>query len=484
MRIDRENPAHPREVVGTVTSTPPEAIDAVVHAAHRDFHDWSRHPLESRLTALGHAADALDRRKAELATLLARETGKPVTDCRGEIGFAATYLRWVREHGADIFQNRTIDDTHGRLTLSPRPFGVIAAITPWNAPIILSMLKLGPALAAGNAVVLKPSPLAPLTVTAAAELLPATTVIHGGPDTVHALVAHPLIRKVAFTGGEQAGRAIAAAAGQSITPVLLELGGNDPAIFLDDFALTPADFERLVLASFATAGQVCMAAKRLYVPETRLAEFVDSYLAAAQRILIVGDPVDEAVTMGPVVTEAAAERVTGLVIDASNRGARIIPLADAPTTDGYFLDPIIALGVPDDAALVREEQFGPAVPILTYRDESEVLTRANDSDLGLAASVWSADEDRAFALATRVEAGFTFINTHNRTGMSLRAPFGGTKNSGFGREYAPEGLLEYIQAAATHAPGAFRAGGTGLPAGAYPGTLTPPSDATDNSRGW
>ncbi|MFF3228388.1 aldehyde dehydrogenase family protein [Nocardia suismassiliense] len=474
MRIERENPARPREIVGAVTATQPDAVDAVVRNAHSAFREWSQQPLEARLAALGRAADALDARTTELATLLARETGKPVGDCRGEIGFAATYLRWVRAHAVEVLSARTTDDAQGRVTVSPRAFGVVAAITPWNAPIILSMLKLGPALAAGNAVVLKPSPLAPLAITAAAELLPVTTVIHGGPDTVHALITHPLVRKVAFTGGAQAGRAIAAAAGEAIKPVLLELGGNDPAIFLDDFALTPADFERLVLASFATAGQVCMAAKRLYVPATRLAEFVESYIAAAQRILLVGDPLDEAVTMGPVVTRAAAERVRGLVTDARDHGALIVPLACAPTGEGYFLDPILALRVPDDADLVRTEQFGPAVPILTYRDEAEVIARANDSELGLAASVWSADEDRAFAVAARVEAGFTFINTHNRTGMSLRAPFGGTKNSGFGREYAQEGLCEYVQPTVTHAPGAFRAGGTGLPAGAYPGAPSEP----------
>ncbi|WP_433655019.1 aldehyde dehydrogenase family protein [Nocardia sp. CA-128927] len=469
MSIERENPAHPREIVGTVNPTPPEAVDAAVRNAHRDFHEWSRQPVATRLAVLGRAADALDARKIELAALLARESGKPVSDCRGEIGFAATYLRWVRDHAAEVLHLRGTDDAQGRITPARRAFGVVAAITPWNAPIILSMLKLGPALAGGNSVILKPSPLAPLTVSAAAELLPATTVLHGGADTGRALVTHPLVRKVAFTGGEQAGRAIAAAAGGALTPVLLELGGNDPAIFLDDFALTPNDFERLVLASFATAGQVCMAAKRLYVPETRITEFVESYIAAAQRILIVGEPMDGNTTMGPVVTRTAAERVRGLVTDAETRGARIIPLAAAPPSDGYFLDPVLALGVPDDADLVRLEQFGPAVPILTYRDETEVLTRANDSELGLAASVWSADEEHAFAVAARIEAGFTFINTHNRTGMSLHAPFGGTKNSGFGREYAEEGLLEYVQTTVTHAPAAFRAGGAGLPAGAYPG---------------
>ncbi|WP_084522556.1 aldehyde dehydrogenase family protein [Nocardia inohanensis] len=471
-RIRRENPARPAEIVGSVPMTAPGAVDVVVRRAHRDFRAWSQAPVEQRLAALDSAAGALEAKAARLAVLLARESGKPVTDCQGEIRFAATYLRWVRDNAPRVLTGAVIDDEQGRLSRIPAPYGVIAAITPWNAPIILAMLKLGPALAAGNTVVLKPSPLAPLAVTEAAALLPGVHVIHGGPDTVGALITHPLIAKVAFTGGEQAGRSIAAAAGSALTPVTLELGGNDPAIFLPDFALTPSDYERLVLASFATAGQVCMAAKRLYVPKTRLDEFVESYLAAARRILRVGDPLDEQVTMGPLVNRAATDRMTDLIADSWNRGGWLIPLADAPTgTDGYFIAPALALDLPDDANLVRREQFGPLVPLLTYNTEDEVIARANDSELGLAASVWSADEAHAYAVAAQVEAGFTFINTHNRTGMSLRAPFGGTKRSGFGREYADEGLREYLQTTVIHAPAAFRPGGTGMPARAYPGQL-------------
>ncbi|WP_245717667.1 aldehyde dehydrogenase family protein [Nocardia jejuensis] len=471
MRITRENPARPSDQVGSVPVTTPGAVDAVVHQMHRRHREWAAVPLPQRLAALASAADALHARSADLAILLARETGKPVADCRGEIGFAATYLHWVCRNGPRLLGEAVIDDAQGRIVRTPAPFGVIAAITPWNAPIILSVLKLGPALAAGNTVVLKPSPLAPLAVTEMAALFPGVRVIHGGPETVQALIAHPLVRKVAFTGGEAAGRSIAAAAGQALTPVVLELGGNDPAVFLDDFALTADDYDRLVLASFATAGQVCMAAKRLYVPTARLEEFLEAYRAAAHRILRVGDPLDEHVTMGPVVTRAAAQRMTHLIADGWNRGGWMLPLADIPGHDGYFVAPALALDLPDDADLVRCEQFGPVVPVLTYDSEPDVLRRANDSELGLAASVWSADEQRALDFAARLDAGFTFLNTHNRTGMSLRAPFGGTKHSGFGREYADEGLLEYVQPTIVHAPAAFRPGGPGMPARSYPNTL-------------
>ncbi|MGW4368900.1 aldehyde dehydrogenase family protein [Nocardia takedensis] len=468
MRIERENPAAPAQIVGSVAASAPESVDATVRRAHDQFLAWSARSLTDRLTVLRSATAAIAARTDDFARLLARESGKPVADCRGEIGFAVTYLRWVCANAPAVLNTDVRDDDLGRLEQTGAPFGVVLAITPWNAPIILAMIKLGPALAAGNAVVLKPSPLAPLTVTAVAELLPATTVVHGGPDTVAALIAHPAVRKVAFTGGEAAGRAIAAAAGAALTPVLLELGGNDPAILLDDFALTDADYDRLVLASFATAGQVCMAAKRLYVPRGRYPEFVDAYRAAAARTLRVGDPLSANVTMGPVVTRAAAERVIALLDDAARRGGRIVPLAPAPRGDGYFLAPALVLDLPDEADLVRLEQFGPAVPLLVYDAEDEVVRRANDSELGLGASVWSADEDRAFALARRLEAGFTFVNTHNRTGMSLRAPFGGVKSSGFGREYGLEGTREYVQSTVRHAPSAFRRGGLGAAAGAYP----------------
>ncbi|WP_067720883.1 aldehyde dehydrogenase family protein [Nocardia yamanashiensis] len=470
--IVRENPARPSEIVGSVPITAPENVEAVVAQAFRDFRDWSAQPLADRLTALAAAADGLDAARGQLGELLARETGKSVVDCRGEIGFAATYLRWVCANATRVLESEpaAVDDAQGRIVATRAPFGVIAAITPWNAPVILTALKLGPALAAGNTVVLKPSPLAPLTVTEMARLFPGTRVIHGGPDTVAALIADPRVGKVTFTGGAQAGRSIAAAAGAALKPVVLELGGNDPAVFLDDFALSPDDYERLVLASFATAGQVCMAAKRLYVPERRFDEFTEAYLAAAQRILTVGDPLDEKVTMGPVVSAAAVERMNDLIADAWNRGGWLIPLAALPadTAGGYYATPALALDLPDDAALVRDEQFGPLVPILTYRTEDEALARANDSDYGLGASVWSADEARAFSVAARLEAGFTFVNTHNRTGMSLRAPFGGIKRSGFGREYADEGLLEYTQTTIVHAPAAFRPGGRGMAARAYP----------------
>jgi acyl-CoA reductase-like NAD-dependent aldehyde dehydrogenase len=222
--------------------------------------------------------------------------------------------------------------------------------------------------------------------------------------------------------------------------------------------------DRLVMASFATAGQVCMAAKRLYVHRSRYDDLVAAYRAAAARVLVTGDPLEDGVTVGPLVTRAAADRVAGLLADGD-----VLPLGEVRELgDGYFVRPSLVLGLDDGAPLVAEEQFGPVVPLLAFDDEGEVVARANAGELGLAASVWSADEEHAFALGSRLEAGFVFVNTHNRTGMSLRAPFGGVKGSGYGREYGDEGLLEHAQTCVTHAPAAFRRGGGGSGAAAYP----------------
>ncbi|HET8969969.1 MAG TPA: aldehyde dehydrogenase family protein [Candidatus Nanopelagicales bacterium] len=482
-RIVRENPAHPVQQVGSVAASTPTEVDAVVRAADAAQRPWSQVPLRQRCERVRAAADRLtEPLVATAADLLAREMGKPLRDAAGEVGFAAVWLRWCAENAPRVLREHEIDDAAGRLLTRRLPFGVVAAVTPWNAPIILSMLKVGPALVAGNAIVVKPSPYAPLAVTAVLEALAQQLpdgllqVVHGDAEAGEALVGHRLVRKVAFTGGEVVARAIAATAARQVVPTVMELGGNDAALFLDDAVLDGAAFDRIVVASFATSGQVCMASKRLYVQRGRLDDFVAGFEAAALRNAVVGDPLTPGISVGPVVTRASQQRLGNLVADARERGAEVREVGAVDPSmdeDGYFVRPRIVLGLPDDAPLVSEEQFGPIVPVMAYDDLEEGLARANAGDLGLGASVWSADEERAFEVARRLEAGFVFVNTHNRTGMSLRAPFGGVKKSGFGREYGDEGLLEYAQTAVVHAPAAFRPGAdpavTAAASRAYPG---------------
>ncbi|MFC6929197.1 aldehyde dehydrogenase family protein [Actinomadura yumaensis] len=472
-----ENPARLTEEVGRVPVASAADVDAAVRAAESARRGWYAAAVSERADLVAEVAEAVAAaaeatRPGHPAELLARETGKPLPDCRGELRFAAAYLRWVAEQAPAALADRELDDAEGRLLLRRCPYGVVAAITPWNAPVILTLLKVGPALAAGNTVVVKPSPLAPLTVPAVLALFPPELVhvVHGGAATGHALVGHPLVHRVAFTGGPQAARELGVSAARRITPAVMELGGNDAAVLLDDADLSDEAMERLVLASFATAGQVCMAAKRLYVPRRRFGDFRVAYLAAAARTLVLGDPLDPGVTVGPLISADAARRVRALVADAADRGGDVTELGAvrADMDAGYFVRPTLLAALDDDAPAVSREQFGPTVPLLAYDTEDEAVARANAGDLGLGASVWSADEERAFAFARRLEAGFTFVNTHNRTGMALRAPFGGVKRSGYGREYGVEGLLEYAQTCVVHAPAAFRPGGAGMAAGAYP----------------
>lgn len=478
MRIERENPARIDELVGAIETTTPGVVGERVVAAGEAQVAWAARSVSERAAAVRSAAAAVEPHLDDIADLVARETGKILGDARGEAGFALAVMRFYANRAPELLAEPTTDDARGRLSVRHRPFGVIGAVTPWNAPIILSLLKVAPALVAGNAIVVKPSPFAPFGVQTfldkVADALPAglVQVVQGDVETASALVQHPSVARVAFTGGDTAGRAIASMAGRALTPSVLELGGNDAAILLDDVALTDADAERLVMAAFATSGQVCMAIKRLYVHRSRFDDVVAQMRAAADRVLRMGDPLHLGNTMGPVVSQASMRRLEALADEVRAGGAEVLPIGtlDARTdmSRGYFVRPSLVLGASDSDGIVAQEQFGPILPVLPFDSVDEVIARANAGDLGLGASVWSADEDRAFEVAARLDAGFTFINTHNRTGMALHAPFGGVKRSGWGREYGDEGLMEYVQPCVIHAPAAFREGGQGSGAAAYP----------------
>lgn len=466
--IERANPARPSELVGRVAALDAAGTAEAVEAAHRAFEPWAAMPAQQRGDLLLAAADAVAATADDLGPLLASELGKIAGDCAGEMGFAAAYLRFVVDAYVRVSEPSEVDDDAGRLRIIKRPYGVCAAIVPWNAPLILSILKVAPALVCGNTIVVKPSPLAPLAVTAAlttiAEQLPpgVLSVVHGDVEVGETLVGHPLVRKVAFTGGGTVAKAVATTAAQQVTPVVLELGGNDAALVLDDAPFDDEMYERLVWGTFLTSGQVCMAAKRLYVPAGRIEEFVEGYLAAADRLLVMGDPLDPAVTIGPVASPAQMRNVEELVADALRRGGVVHELGTVgdgiDVETGWFCRPTLVAGALDDWPVVTEEQFGPTVPLLAYESVDEVVDRINADRYGLASSVWSMDEERAFEVAERIEAGFTFVNCHNRAGMSLRAPFGGWKQSGYGREFGDAGVADYLQSHSIHVPSAMRLG--------------------------
>ncbi len=481
--IERRNPSVPTEIVGRVAEASALEVGLAVDAADRAFGPWAARAVEDRAALMLAAWERVVPEIEALGLVMTREMGKALPDGRGEIAFSGMVLADLVARAPALCATEVIDNERGRLEIHKEPYGPVAAVTPWNAPIILAMLKVAPALVTGNTMVLKPSPLAPLAVTRVLGLMASglpdgvLNVVHGGAEAGRALTTDRRIRKIGFTGGIPTGARIAAVAAERIVPVILELGGNDPMIILDDAELDDAAILRAMMATFLTSGQVCMAAKRVYVHRSRIDEFVARYVALAAEHLVVGDPRDERVNLGPVATPEQRDGVNAMLADARARHATVTPLgtiADQATFDaGWFVRPTLVTNIVDSAPIVREEQFGPIIAILPFDDVDEVVSRANSSDVGLGSSVWSADEERAFEVARRLQCGVTFINTHNRTGMSLDAPFGGWRQSGYGREYADAGVSAYLQTHSINLPAAFRPGAVGGSGSAYPGTSEP-----------
>ena len=447
------NPSRFSEVVGEYTPASRSEVDAAVAAAARAQPGWAATSIEQRVVALSRVADAIDARAEELAQLLAREAGVPIGEARGEVRVAAAGIRNAADAALEVLAPVEHAEAGARVRVGHRPLGVVAGIVPWNAPVTLAAQKLGPALAAGNAMVLKPSPLAPLAVRllvdiAAAQLPPGlVAVVVGDGEAGSALIEHPDVRKVSFTGGGATAQAIMRSAAASLTRVHFELGGNDAAVVLEDadIALTAA---RLAETGFRRAGQVCYAVKRVYVPASRSAELVDALVAAVAG-LPVGDALDERAAMGPVVSSDRRAAVGDLVARSVSAGRRVVDLGTVLDADGWeqgwFLPPRLVLDARPDDELVRVEQFGPVLPVVVYDDLDDAVAWANGTEYGLASSVWSSDEDRALAVAARLEAGITFVNHHRLSAAGFRhAPFGGVKQSGMGWENSPAGVAEYL----------------------------------------
>lgn len=447
------------ELVGRAPLHGAEDVDAAVSRAVAAGREWAR-DREIRRVALRAAASALRAAAPGIGRQLSLEQGKVLREAVGEVLVAADVFDYYAELAWD--EQEALPERQGRsLLVQRRPVGVVAAITPWNFPISLLSVKLAPALAAGCTVIAKPSPTTPLStialIDAVADLVPAGVVqwLTGRREVNRALSEHPRVRKVSFTGSTEVGAAIAAQAAPTVKRVTLELGGNDPAIVLPDAdaAFTAAG---IVGSAFRNAGQVCMAVKRVFVPADREAEFVEAIAAEAAKA-IVGHGVAEGTTMGPMHNRSQLELVEGLVRQALDDGGRLVTGGGRGTSlPGYFLEPTVVAGASFDDPLVATEQFGAALPVVTYTDADELLDRLNAQEFGLGASVWSPDLDHAHDLASRIEAGTVWINQH--TQVELDAPFGGWKASGVGRERGIVGLEPYLEFrtlnARAHAPAA------------------------------
>ncbi|MFA1550250.1 aldehyde dehydrogenase family protein [Actinomadura chokoriensis] len=439
------NPATLQEI-GRTPATGLDELDGLVRAADLASRAW-RTDRDQRRRLLAACSFTIMEHQGELAGLLVREQGKSLAEASGEVWITGRCFAHMAR--VDWPEDEEAVPAPGRSArLVRRPYGAVGAIVPWNFPVFLLAAKAAPALAAGNAVLAKPAESVSLTVTRFVELLNRVlpegvlTVVNGDAAVGRALVEHRLVRKVSFTGSTGVGREIMRTAAASVTPVTLELGGNDPAILLDDADVANAA-GKLAASAFFNAGQMCIAPKRAYVPERLVDDFCAAF-TAAMGAMRVGDPTQPGVTMGPVHNQAQLDVVHSLLNKALADGATLVKGGGRGTDlPGHFLEPTLLRDCTDVMGIVAEEQFGPVFPVVAYRDLEEVLDTVNGQEFGLGASVWGGDTARATEVAERIEAGSVWVNQHNA--LEVELPFGGVKGSGFGREGGLAGVEEFLQ---------------------------------------
>ena len=431
------------ETIGHAPRDTTEDLDAAIAAATAAQPAWGRRSHKERSDLLLRAADAVEACAEPLAELLSREQGKPLNgpNARFEVGACASWLRATA--GFELEENVLVDDGETHAVLRYRPIGVVGAISPWNWPMMISVWQLAPALRMGNTVVTKPSEYTPLSVLALCAVLNSVfpddvlRVVSGEREIGSALSSHPDIDKVMFTGSTATGRKIIESSAETIKRLTLELGGNDPGIVLED-ADPVAIAEDLFWGAFINTGQTCAALKRLYVPDS-LYDDVCAALVDVAGKMPMGVGLEEENVLGPLQNKAQYDVVDRLVEAAKDGGAKVL-VGGNPDTDqpGFFYPTTLVADIDPDNPLVTEEQFGPALPIIRYSTLDEAIEAANSVDVGLGASVWSSDPDRAREVAARIESGTIWINGHG--GVDPRIPFGGVKKSGYGLEFGVEGL--------------------------------------------
>ncbi|MFI6524148.1 aldehyde dehydrogenase family protein [Streptomyces uncialis] len=429
----------------------PEELDAVVARAQEAWRGWRTDPV-ARSTALLAAADAVEAAGPDIAPLLTREQGKPLAESNAEIDRTAARLRYFA--GLHPRPQPLTDGRPVRSEIRWRSLGPVAAIVPWNFPLQLASAKFAPALAAGNTMVLKPSPFTPLATRLLASVISAAlpedvlTVVTGHEPLGARLASHPGIRHVTFTGSAPTGRAVAAGAAASLARVTLELGGNDAAVLLEDVEVERIA-DRLFWAAFRNCGQVCMAVKRVYAPARLYSDVVEA-LAQRAKDTVVGPGLDPGTQLGPVSNAPQLARVESRTAQALAAGARAVAGGHRLDRPGYFHAPTILADVPPDSPVVTEEQFGPVLPVLPYGNLDEAVEAANGTGFGLGGSVWGTDTDLAEAVADRLECGTAWINHHAE--LSLAQPFAGVKESGVGVAGGPWGLYGNLRPFVVHRP--------------------------------
>ncbi|MCU1495021.1 MAG: Aldehyde Dehydrogenase [Acidimicrobiaceae bacterium] len=436
-------------VIADAPACTPGQLDEAMRAAQSALVGWHS-DRSRRQQALERLADSVEGHLEELAGVITTEEGKPLAEARSELGDAINDLRYFAslELPAELIR----DDEHTVVRVLRRPVGPVAAITPWNFPLGTAVAKIAPALAAGCTMVLKPSPYTPLSCLRFGELgrdvLPpgVLNVVSGSNEVGAWMTEHPIPRMVSFTGSVATGKRIATMVAPDLKRVTLELGGNDPAIVLDDVDIEEAA-DGLFANAFGNCGQICVAIKRVYVPSSRHDELVEALVSRAKAAK-VGDGHLSGTEIGPLCNKMQFDRVAELVEDAMDHGAKLAAGGRPIEGPGYFFEPTVVTGVSDGVRIVDEEQFGPALPIVSYDDLDDVLVRANATHFGLGASIWTGDPERGGAIATGVESGTVWVNTHQAAVPGQ--PFGGLKWSGIGVEGGRWGLIGYTELQAIH----------------------------------
>jgi aldehyde dehydrogenase (NAD+) len=446
---------HSEEPIGETPEAAPEDVDKAVAAARTAFDEgpWPRMTPSERMEKVEKLAAVYSGQTDEMADLITAEMGSPRSFSRlGQATGAVAQMHLNLATAREFPWVERRQGLFGEVHVRRAPVGVVGAIVPWNVPQFLIMPKLIPALIAGCTVVVKPAPETPLDALWLAEMLDevdlpegVVSIIPGGRETGEALVCHPDVDKISFTGSSSTGRRIAALCGEQLKRVSLELGGKSAAIILDD-----ADIDRTVkhlkMASLMNNGQACVAQTRILVSERRHNDVVDA-LAEMMAGLQVGDPADEDTDIGPLVAQRQQDRVQGYIKTGVAEGARIVlGGVDKPRDRGWYVQPTLFADANNEMRIAREEIFGPVLTVLKYSDEKDAIRIANDSDYGLAGSVWTADTAHGLEIAAEIRTGTYGINMYT---LDTSCPFGGFKQSGIGREFGSEGLSEYVELQST-----------------------------------
>ncbi|MBV9003762.1 MAG: NAD-dependent succinate-semialdehyde dehydrogenase [Solirubrobacterales bacterium] len=435
------------EVADAATDDAKAALDAAVEAGP----EWAKHPPRERGEILRRAFEAIIEREDELALLMTLEMGKPIKESKAEVAYGAEFLRWFSEQAVRIEGRYGVaPNGQGRLLTMKQPVGPCLLITPWNFPLAMGTRKIGPAIAAGCTMVVKPAQQTPLSMLALAKILEEAGLPGGvlnlitassAGETTAPLIKDRRLRKLSFTGSTEVGHKLMEQASENLLRLSMELGGNAPFIVFED-ADVDAAVQGALVAKMRNIGEACTAANRFHVADGVADQFAEK-LAEKMGSMKVGRGTEDGIEVGPLIDDNQRTKVSDLVEDAVGRGARALVGGHARDGAGYFYDPTVLADVPEGAHLLREEIFGPVAPVMGFTDEDEAVAAANDTEYGLVAYLYTSDLKRALRVVERLETGMVGLNQ----GMvsNAAAPFGGIKHSGFGREGGPEGIEEYLE---------------------------------------